>query len=203
MAKVISFSLWGNKPKYCVGAIRNAELAPEIYPGWLCYFQLDYSVPQAIEEKLQEMEHVRVSRRLDHATHGVAVGDLDQIGHVQGSVPLQVECSSITSLQIIISGKLRIYITGTIGPYIGSLFRNAIGFFFLISTGVAQPRFHALVLFENGGHHLEFTNAAQPWLNKLAADSNFTIDYIKKTDSINEAFLAKYIAVSPSMLRVI
>ncbi len=57
---------------------------------------------------------------------------------------------------------------------------------------VAQPRFHALVLFENGGHHLEFTNAAQPWLNKLAADSNFTIDYIKKTDSINAAFLSKY-----------
>ena len=48
------------------------------------------------------------------------------------------------------------------------------------------------MLFENGGHHLEFTNAAQPWLNKLAADSNFTIDYIKKTDSINEVFLAKY-----------
>jgi type 1 glutamine amidotransferase len=48
------------------------------------------------------------------------------------------------------------------------------------------------VLFENGGHHLEFTNAAQPWLNKLAADSNFSITYIQKTDSINEVFLSKY-----------
>ncbi|MEI9908315.1 MAG: hypothetical protein WDO71_00785 [Bacteroidota bacterium] len=64
--------------------------------------------------------------------------------------------------------------------------------FFFLSAVVAQPRFHALALFENGGHHLEFTNAAQPWLNKLAADSNFTIDYIQKTDSINESFLAKY-----------
>jgi len=69
---------------------------------------------------------------------------------------------------------------------------TAIGFFFLLSAVVAQPRFHALVLFENGGHHLEFTNAAQPWLNKLATDSNFTIDYIKKADSINEVFFAKY-----------
>ena len=49
---------------------------------------------------------------------------------------------------------------------------------FFFQSIFAQPRFHALVLFENGGHHLEFTNAAQPWLNKLAADSNFAIDYI-------------------------
>jgi hypothetical protein len=71
------------------------------------------------------------------------------------------------------------------------LFIAVIVFLFLRSAS-AQPRFHALVLFEHGGHHLEFTNAAQPWLNKLAADSNFTIDYITKTDSVNEAFLSKY-----------
>jgi type 1 glutamine amidotransferase len=64
--------------------------------------------------------------------------------------------------------------------------------FFALLAAVAQPRFHALVLFENGGHHLEFTNAAQPWLNKLAADSNFSITYLQKTDSINEVFLSKY-----------
>ena len=69
---------------------------------------------------------------------------------------------------------------------------TAIGTFFFLQAIVAQSRFHVLVLFENGGHHLEFTNAAQPWLNKLATDSNFTIDYIQKTDSINVPFLAKY-----------
>lgn len=73
--KVVSFSLWGNQPKYCIGAIRNAELAPEIYPGWLCYFQLDYSVPQSIEDRLRDMEHVRVSRRLDPVTGRLVAGD--------------------------------------------------------------------------------------------------------------------------------
>lgn len=34
MSKYISFSLWGNKPKYDVGMLRNAELAKEIYAGW-------------------------------------------------------------------------------------------------------------------------------------------------------------------------
>jgi uncharacterized protein len=72
--------------------------------------------------------------------------------------------------------------------------RLLIAFFFLLlfQTPKAQPRFHALVLFENGGHHLKFTNAARPWLDKLAADSNFTIDYITRTDSITNSFLEKY-----------
>jgi uncharacterized protein len=72
--------------------------------------------------------------------------------------------------------------------------RVLIGIFFLLQfqTLLSQPRFHALVLFENGGHHLEFTNAARPWLDKLAADSNFTIDYITKTDTISSKLLEKY-----------
>jgi len=55
-----------------------------------------------------------------------------------------------------------------------------------------KPRFKALVLYENGGHHLAFTKAAKPWLNKLAVDSSFTIDYIESTKTINEALLKKY-----------
>lgn len=38
MKKVISFSLWGEDPKYCVGAVKNAELAAIHYPGWECRF---------------------------------------------------------------------------------------------------------------------------------------------------------------------
>lgn len=36
--KVISFSLWGDNPKYYVGALKNAELAKMIYPDWECRF---------------------------------------------------------------------------------------------------------------------------------------------------------------------
>jgi hypothetical protein len=32
--KVISFCLWGDNPKYLQGAIKNAELAKDIYPEW-------------------------------------------------------------------------------------------------------------------------------------------------------------------------
>jgi type 1 glutamine amidotransferase len=65
-----------------------------------------------------------------------------------------------------------------------------------ISAGFARaqkpPRFHVIALYENGGHHVAYTNAARPWLNKLAADSNFSIDYIQNTDLIDSAFLSKY-----------
>ena len=49
-----------------------------------------------------------------------------------------------------------------------------------------------LVLFENGGHHLQFTNAAQLWLDSLAEQKNFIIDYITKTDTIDEDLLNSY-----------
>lgn len=72
--KVISFVLWGQQPKYCIGAIRNAELLSSVYPGWEAVFQLDFSVPQTIEDKLREFDNVHVIRRLDSDTRGCAVG---------------------------------------------------------------------------------------------------------------------------------
>lgn len=44
--KVISFSLWGNDPKYLIGAKENIKLQPQIYPGWVCRFYVDDQVPE-------------------------------------------------------------------------------------------------------------------------------------------------------------
>jgi type 1 glutamine amidotransferase len=55
-----------------------------------------------------------------------------------------------------------------------------------------KTKFKVLVLYENGGHHLAFSKAAKPWLNKLAAENNFTIDYIENTKTINESLLNQY-----------
>ena len=48
MIKVVSFSLYGNNPKYTIGAIRNSELIKEIYPGWDMWLYHDNSVPEDI-----------------------------------------------------------------------------------------------------------------------------------------------------------
>jgi len=54
------------------------------------------------------------------------------------------------------------------------------------------PRFRVLAIYENGGHHIEYSAAARIWLNQLAADSGFAVDYIQKPDSITDQFLQKY-----------
>ena len=48
MNKIISFLSGGDNPKYTVGAIKNAELAQEIYPDWKCRFYCASDVPNMI-----------------------------------------------------------------------------------------------------------------------------------------------------------
>lgn len=55
-----------------------------------------------------------------------------------------------------------------------------------------SPKFRVIALYENGGHHIEYSARAKTWLNQLAADSGFSIDYIRNTDGIDSAFLSKY-----------
>jgi type 1 glutamine amidotransferase len=56
----------------------------------------------------------------------------------------------------------------------------------------ASPRFRVLALYENGGHHVEYSARARLWLAKLAADSNIAVDYLTHTDSISDELLARY-----------
>lgn len=58
------------------------------------------------------------------------------------------------------------------------------------APATAAPRFRALVLYENGGHHIQYSQAAKIWLNQLAADSNFSIDYITTPAGINDSSLS-------------
>ena len=57
---------------------------------------------------------------------------------------------------------------------------------------VNPTRWHILALYENGGHHIDFSRRARDWLGHLAVDSNFTIDYINRPDSISDELLSRY-----------
>jgi len=52
--KIISFCLWGNDPKYTIGAIKNAERAKQIYPEWDVWMYVADDVPDDI---IKELEH--------------------------------------------------------------------------------------------------------------------------------------------------
>jgi len=51
--KVVSFSLFGSDPLYTVGAIRNSELMPIIYPEWSMWVYHDNTVPTEVLQTLQ------------------------------------------------------------------------------------------------------------------------------------------------------
>jgi protein O-GlcNAc transferase len=63
--RLISFSLWGANPKYLEGAIRNAELAAQIYPGWILRYYCGASVPEPILACLESFAHVKVVRMIE------------------------------------------------------------------------------------------------------------------------------------------
>lgn len=62
MKKVISFSLWGNNPKYTIGAVKNAELVNLIYPEWVGRFYVGKSVPVVIIEMLENIQNIEIVR---------------------------------------------------------------------------------------------------------------------------------------------
>ncbi len=55
------------------------------------------------------------------------------------------------------------------------------------------PKFRVVALAERGGgDHQKFVDAAKLYLNKLAAENDFAVDYITGTERINEESLAQY-----------
>ena len=60
MKKIISFSLWGDNPKYTIGALKNANLALTIYPEWICRYYVAKSVPNDIITQLESLSNVEI-----------------------------------------------------------------------------------------------------------------------------------------------
>jgi tetratricopeptide (TPR) repeat protein len=53
---IISFSLFGNSPRYCENAVINAQKVVEIYPSWTCRFYCSSDVPIEIISRLKNLE---------------------------------------------------------------------------------------------------------------------------------------------------
>jgi uncharacterized protein len=63
------------------------------------------------------------------------------------------------------------------------------------SASMAQdtgPRFKVVALAEAGGIHRPFVDAAKVWLQKLAEENAFSVDYIENSDKISGEFLSHY-----------
>jgi hypothetical protein len=62
---IISFSLFGANPKYCEGAVFNAQDSQVFYPNWTCRFYVDQTVPAKVVRRLLE-EGAQVHRIEEH-----------------------------------------------------------------------------------------------------------------------------------------
>lgn len=65
MKKIISFSVWGNNPKYTNSAIENLNLQKELYPDWICRFYVDNSVPSNIIQQLENDSEIVIKPKSD------------------------------------------------------------------------------------------------------------------------------------------
>lgn len=52
--KVVSYCLWGNNPKYTVGAVKNAELVRTLYPDWQAWFYVGSSTNKNVVSDLRD-----------------------------------------------------------------------------------------------------------------------------------------------------
>ena len=71
MTNFISFSLYGSDQKYINGAIENAEIAREIYPGWRTVFYVDSSINETVLNELELLGAKIVFRNLSTGAQGV------------------------------------------------------------------------------------------------------------------------------------
>jgi len=61
MVKVISFCLWGDNPKYNIGAIKNVDLAKLFYPDFQCWIYIHSpSVPRHTIDELQKRDNIKI-----------------------------------------------------------------------------------------------------------------------------------------------
>ena len=65
--KYFTFSIWGDNPKYLQGAIRNAELAEQIFSDWTCVFYHDSSVPKETIDRLSAFKNTIVKEVTDNS----------------------------------------------------------------------------------------------------------------------------------------
>lgn len=61
MSKIISISVWGSDPRYCIGAIKNAEISQKLLPDWTCRIFVDDTVPIKYINKLHDIENVEIA----------------------------------------------------------------------------------------------------------------------------------------------
>ncbi len=60
MKKLITYSVWGDNPKYCVGAVKNAQQRAFFYPTWISRFHVHKDVPVEYIDELKKISGTEI-----------------------------------------------------------------------------------------------------------------------------------------------
>jgi hypothetical protein len=99
MKKIISFSLWGNNPKYTIGALRNADLALEIYPEWICRFYVGKSTPTDIVDELEKKQNTEIIKMNEDGEWNSMFWRFLPIGEEDTEIMISRDCDSRLSIR--------------------------------------------------------------------------------------------------------
>jgi len=71
MAKIISISVFGSNPRYCAGALKNAQIAQILFPDWIVRIFVDSTVPSNYIEELLRFPNVELLHFTDQRVFGM------------------------------------------------------------------------------------------------------------------------------------
>jgi hypothetical protein len=60
MTQILSMSLWGNNPKYLVGAMENIKLCATIYPNWQINLYVDSIALSIINSSINKYSYINI-----------------------------------------------------------------------------------------------------------------------------------------------
>lgn len=99
MKKIISFSLWGENPKYTIGAIKNADLALSIYPEWICRYYVGLSTPEDIVDELQKRQNTEIIKMNEQGEWNSMFWRFLPVGDEDVEIMLSRDCDSRLSIR--------------------------------------------------------------------------------------------------------
>jgi len=99
--KVISFSLWGDDPKYNVGLLKNVELAAKLFPNWECwiYFSRFDTPPAVLQLIVDQFPNVTFKPQVHPGDWRGMFWRFEPILHDEVEVMISRDCDSRLSLR--------------------------------------------------------------------------------------------------------
>jgi len=167
MKKLITFSLWGDNPFYLEGACKNAELAKQIYPDWICRFYVaGKNTPVEVIDRLMTYDNVEVVVKDEEGTSNSmmwrfeAADDPDVERFVSRDTDSRLSIREKEAVDEWIESDREFHVMRDHPFHVAAIMGGMWG----MKTGAFKAMKHKIEQFINGGYHDDAKGADQAFL---------------------------------------